>query len=394
MPFTAPLFIASSKDWAEWDGTKDTTFSLSGADTQYAFSQITGNYGLIIYHVDNSSAGDDYMAVRLVTRTGDSISFGSQVIHNQSSVFDKLAGASSSGTLARTADGAVILGDRTGKFRTYYMSGSTLVQSDLIAPGSVYVTSGGSGIRRSDGNFIQYDDNEIIEYSVTDAKTSTPEMALVEEALFNSPAQSKAFIEQVPGFVDDDTAIFFQVRDTDANQFKAFKYAVNGADNTRGDFTGLGFDDYTSDSAGGTTMAEVDATFMTPPFETTGFSDIALQIEADSGGGKLVMHAYKNGETTYKTATVSATGIGDTFLGNGCWVGPTNNVFLYCGQSSDGDGTVTYKLYKYVYATNTFSIVATIDGGSSQANNPTLARFGNDNAILTFGPNHVRLLNV
>ncbi len=394
MPFTAPLFLVSGKDWTTWDGTKDTTFTLSGAETQYGFSQITGNYGLIVYHEDNSSAGDDYMAVKLVTRAGTSISFGSQVIHNQASQFDKTAGSSSTGTLARTADGAVILGDRTGKFRTYYMSGSTLVQSDLISPAEGFNIFGGSGIRRSDGNFIQYDDNEIIEYSVTDAKTSTPEMTQTEIALFNSPAQAKQFIEQVPGFVDDDTAIFFQVNDSNANQFKAFKYAVNGADNTRGEFTGLGFDDYTSDSAGGTTMAEVDATFMTPPFETTGFSDIALQIEADAGGGKLVMHAYRNGDTTYKTATVSATGIGNTFLGSGCWVGPTNNVFLYCGQTNDGDGTVTHTLYKYVYSTNTFTLVTTIDGGSSTSNNPTLARFGNDNAMLTFGPGHVRLLSV
>ena len=390
MPFTAPLFFITGggANWAGWDGSKDVTYTRTGADGIVAFNYFSDVYGMLV--TGNSNAGDDDLQCTLVTRSGDTVSFGAPVTHNTSSGLEAGTTGSSRGGLGRTASGELILQDAVGKFRTYYMSGASMTQSDLISNGQ-FVSSGIGGIRRSDGGFISYSGNVIRNSSLTDPATSTPEMAETAEALWSSPQQAKHFTEQIPGFVDDDTAIFFQVNVSNADQFKAYKYDLTGSNNARGTFTDLGFDDYNEDSSA-SQLAEMDRVYMTPPFETTGFNDTALQLEGDAGGGTLTMHAYQNGDTSYSTSTLAVSGIGDITEGNGCFVGPNNNVFLYAGLKGPVDGTWTIHVLKYVLPTNTLTQVTTIDAGVMTSEICGLHRFDDNYAILHYDTTKVRLL--
>ena len=389
MPFTAPLFfITGGANWKGWDGSNDVTYTRTGANGIVAFNYFSNVYGMLV--TGNTNAGDDDLQCTLVTRSGDTVSFGTPVTHNTASGLTAGSSGSSQGGLGRTASGELILQDDVGKFRTYYMSGSSMTQSNLISSGQ-FVSNGTGGIRRSDGGFISYSNNVIRNSSLTDPATSTPEMAETAEALWSSPQQAKGFTEQIPGFVDDDTAIFFQVNASNADQFKAYKYDLTGSNNARGTFTDLGFDDYAEDSST-SQLAEMDLTYMTPPFETTGFNDTALQLEGDAGGGTLTMHAYQNGDTSYSTSTLAVSGIGDITEGNGCFVGPNNSVFLYAGLKNDGDGTFTIHVLKYVLSTNTLTQVTTIDAGAMTSEMSGLHRFDDNYAILHYDTTKVRLL--
>ena len=88
--------------------------------------------------------------------------------------------------------------------------------------------------------------------------------------------------------------------------------------------------------------------------------------------------------------TVSNFSTGTDISGTCCFVGSTNDVFLFAGYDVSNTRII---VLKYVHSTNTLSEVLNFSENLSSSNEEVrLHRWGNSGAILTYGTTKMRLI--
>ena len=394
--FANNIFTASSTtagaDWSAWDGSSDVTqdtVSFSGNVEHFlSFEWFDETYGLVVYSKD-PGAGFDQIKVRLVTNTNDTLTYGLEVDH---SVTNYTGFTRNDGFVGRTANGEIIvkINDNTGKFRTYWMSGSSLQQSDLV---TTTMPAGGTGlIRNTDGDFIiQNRVRTIYKVTFSNIATSTPSDSITELE-FGTSSTMIQLTEQVNGFFDKNTVIgFYDYGGSGLKPSgKANKMDVTGGD---GDptvsFSGLS--EITFDLVAGST-ASIGWEQPHPPFETTDFTNKSLFWElSNTPSGTQRITKYVSGATSYAQANITDADIpnGDTSV-NGIYVGSNDTVFLYMMMDI---GTNSLIFIRYNTSTNTIDQPLIVDNGASfTSEEARLCRWGNDRAMLMYNGDKIRLL--
>ena len=388
--FTASSTTAAGADWSAWDGSSDVTQTVSFAsDVEHflGFEWFDSTYGLVIYCKD-PGAGNDQIKVRLVTNTNDTLTYGSEVDH---STTNTISYTRNDGHIGRTANGEIIvkINDNTGKFRTYWMSGSSLQQSDLV---TTTMPGGGTGLtRNSDGDFIGQDrDRTLFKVTFSNIATSTPSDSITE-LTFGTSSEMIRLDKQVNGFFDKNTVIGFYDFNEDGN---ADDTKENKMDVTSGDgdhtvsFSGLGSQALDLEAASTNTIGFEQPH---PPFETTDFSNHSLFLERSNTGNQRITK-YVSGATSYTQANITDTDIpdGDTSV-NGIYVGSNDTIFLYAMLELSPTALVCF--VKYNTSTNTITkMFQVLNGSSFTSEEARLCRWGNDRAIFMFNGNKIRLL--
>jgi len=132
-------------------------------------------------------------------------------------------------------------------------------------------------------------------------------------------------------------------------------------------------------------------------YNSTAFNDIAIVPKREGGGlnpNKMMFETYKAGDASVARSnicTVSTTISGDT-SGTGCFVGDSNDVFLFAGyQISAGRIFVL----RYVHSTNTLTEIlnfAETLPTATGAEEVRLHRWFNQGALMTIGNTKIRFI--
>ena len=392
-------------DWANWDGSKDSTITVSSLtnSTDYGrwlgFCDFNDDYGLA-FGIENQSGGtNDDIVYAKIQNSGDTLTYSGQAVHFTTS---SSSWTNEQGAILKTNGGNIWATFNAGSLdsRVYSISGSTVTQHTAFA--EQFYTNQNSTMFRQPGSNVYANCNTMpqgeLSTLVDNGDSSSNASVPITQLRNPSGAGGMYYFSSsyiVPGFVDQDTPIRLQSATSpesgdsgDTGIPVTMDLTSTGTGQVEGTFAGLSAATFNVESS--TNVVEW-AYSCTPPFPTTDFNDRLLLIERQGSGGVLRMTNYKSGDTSYSQTTLTDAEIpsGDTQM-NGIFVGPDNTIFLF-NQMDETEEEIW--IYRYNTVTNVLEKVLSVDNGEGfNQVRCKLCRWGNDRAVLMYNDNKIRLL--
>ena len=388
-----------------WDGSNDNTFTRNAAVNHFiGFAPFNNEYGVMVSALDQGFANDkiQYDVMRNNSGTLSITSQGNIII---SDVGTANYGASSFyGLVAPLQNGKVLYDGRDNNSNVYHIfsisgstvshtTGGTANRTEHNTPIFVSRTSDSTGYNNIQsqklGETIETSGHHFEQTPTVSTESST------NTSLFYGSRHG------VPGFVDNDTPFFLNDRFGQAAKLEPYKFDLSTAGAQAVTlFSGSPTNSTTMaqfDTANSTNFSsnsyEIDS-YATPPYNSVGFNDIAIFIRREGGGSanKLMMESYKAGDSSVERSnivTVSNFSTGGDTSGTCCFLGATNDVFLFAGYDP---GNTRIIVLKFVHSTNTLSEVLNFSESLSSNEEVRLHRWGTSGAILTYGTTKMRLI--
>ena len=402
--FANNIFTASSTtagaDWANWDGTNDSTITVTSITTGsnygrwIGFCDFNDDYGLVFATHNKSGASNDDIVYAKLQNSDDTLTYSGQAVHLTTS---GTTFSSEHGSIVKTNGGNIFanIGDLGDGARIYSISGSTVTQHTNFDSSSTESSKNCQFFRQPSSNvYVNLQNQAIGELvTLTDNGNSSSDSTGTETGLANPSSDwffSKNYI--IPGFVDEDTPIRLKSPTADNGDDGLpvkMDLTSTGSGQTPGTFAGLSAQTFNLNAS--TTNALEFYRNATSPFPTTDFNDRMLFIERDNTVDKLRMTNYKAGDTSYSQATLTDSDIpiSDTSV-QGIFVGSNNTIFLFTIMDIPND---KIWIFRYNTSTNVLEKVLSIDHGEDfDQERVKLCRWGNDRAVLMYNDNKIRLL--
>lgn len=391
-----------------WDGSNDHTFTRNAAVNHFiGFAPFNDEYGVMVSALDSGGSTADKIQYDVMRNNSGTLSITSQgnIIINDVGTSNYRA-LSKYGLVAPLQNGKVLYDgkdNQSNKYHIFSISGSTVSHTD--ATGTANRTMHNTPIfvsRTADStgynNIRTQKLGETIETSGNHFET-TPTVSTESSS---NGIYFYGDLHGVPGFVDNDTPFFLNDTFGTAQKLQPYKIDLGTAGSqTPTLFSGSPTNSQTMsqfDTANSTNFGnnsyELDI-FATPPFNDVSFNDIAIFIRREVGGSsnKFVFDTYKAGDSSVERSnivTVSNFSTGGDTSGTCCFVGATNDVFLFAGYDP---GNTRIVVLKYVHSTNTLSEVLNFSENLPSSNEEVrLHRWGSSGAILTYGTTKMRLI--
>ena len=389
---TTSAVSSATNTFTGWDGSNDTTLTRGGDwNSIIGFAPFSDEYGLLVTAKDGGGIGAvDSVVYDLIRNNNGTLSVTSgnnNIVTTSNSNY-----VEQSGLVAPTQTGTILVdllsvGNSNNAFM-FSLSGTTVTKgTGFAAPRETY--SKNIFVARS-GDSTGYNN---IDLTKRGQKVTLNEVSLNSTTLVTSTESVLTDTmhyanSTIPGFVDNDTPFFFQ--STDGSELLPMKLDLGTTGNQSGT-TFAGVSASTMDLETANNRSEF-VRFATPTFNDVAFNDTALFFERAGGtpNNKYQIHSYKAGDSAVKKSNILTLSSGDTSDSSftGCFVGPTNDVFLFGHYQVSG---TQIKIMKFVLSTNTVSEVLDIDItlGYEQLR---LMRWGNNGAILAYDTDKIRLI--
>lgn len=384
--------------FAGYDGSNDDTITRDTAwQDIIGFAPFNSEYGVLVNATNNGS--NDDVAYDVVRNNSGSLSITDQqnVIINTGEANYNNEG----GLVAPLQNGTVMYHPRDAGVSVcslFSISGATVSHATGVNPlrewyrEPVFV----SRTDDSDGyNNIDYVKTGHTLQSSAQFASGTPTASTESESNVTLAHARRC----IPGFVDNDTP--FWLNSTDSGQtVQPFKIDL-----------GTGGAQSPTTFAGSPTTAQTVAAFNTAnstvfstapyefdingtsPFNSVAFNDVALLVRHEASGStnKYMFDTYKAGDASVQRSnivTLSAGNSGDA-SGTGCFVGDTNDVFLFAHYDNTNTRVI---VLKYIQSTNTASEVVNFVEDLSAREEVRLHRWGDNGALMSYGTNKLRLI--
>jgi len=387
-----------------WDGSNDHTFTRNAAVNHFiGFAPFNNEYGVMVSSLDSGGFSADKIQYDVMRNNSGTLSItsqGNQIITMGTSAYT----AQKFGLVAPLQNGKVLYDPKdTGdnNYHIFSISGSTVSHA-----------TGGTANRTMHNTpiFVSRDSdstgyNNISTQKLGEKITTSDHFETTPTVSTESSSNTSLFygsLHGVPGFVDNDTPFFLNDRFGQGQKLEPYKIDLS----TAGAQAGILFSGSPTNSQ---TMAQFDTAnstnfgsnsyeldlYATPPYNDVAFNDVAIFIRREGGGSanKFVFDTYKAGDSSVARSnilTVSNFSTGTDISGTCCFVGSTNDVFLFAGYDVSNTRII---VLKYVHSTNTLSEVLNFSENLSSSNEEVrLHRWGNSGAILTYGTTKMRLI--
>jgi hypothetical protein len=388
-----------------WDGSNDHTFTRNAAVLNFiGFAPFNDEYGVMVSSLDGGGFSADKIQYDVMRNNSGTLSItsqGNQIITTGTSGYT----AQKFGLVAPLQDGKVLYdpkdtGESDYKIFSFNSSDNT-----------VTATGGGTSNRtmHSTPVFVDRASDSTGYNNISTAKLgetiatgnhfeTTPTVSTESSTSTSLFYGSK---HGVPGFVDNDTPFFLNDRFGNGAKLEPYKFDLSTAGaqavslfsgSPTNSQTMSAFDTANSTNFG-TNSYELD-TYATPPYNAVAFNDIAIFIRREAGGSanKFVFDTYKAGDSSVERSnivTVSNFSTGGDTSGTCCFVGSTNDVFLFAGYDPSNTRII---VLKYIHSTNTLSEVLNFSETLGSNEEVRLHRWGSSGAILTYGTTKMRLI--
>jgi len=384
-----------------WDGSNDTTFTTTTTTKHFiGFAPFNNEYGVLISAKDNGS--DDQIQYDVIRNQSGTLSItdgGNTFINTGVADYLDLRGL-----VAPTQDGAVIC--------EVEASASTIYHRFTISSGTVTRSDGKTTARNRysyplfvnrTGETTGYNN---INYGKAAQKITSTDHFASNETVTNhldSTGYHYGDGRSLPGFVDKDT-VFWLNSQTSGQKLQPHKLDLT-------DTNVQSFTAFSGSPTNSTTMAQFDTanstnfgtntydfdTHATPAYNETGFNDIALLMRRETTGGanKLVMESYKAGDSSVQRSNIVTLSTGSTAgdsSGTGCFVGATNDTFLFAGADITNNRVW---VCKFQQSTNTLTEILNFSETlptATGAEEVRLHRWFNQGALMTIGNTKIRFI--
>tara|TARA_X000001382_G_scaffold102808_1_gene77641 strand:+ start:32 stop:1279 length:1248 start_codon:yes stop_codon:yes gene_type:complete len=398
---------STTNSFLGWDGSNDHTFTRNAAVNHFiGFAPFNDEYGVMVSALDGGGSSADKIIYDVMRNNSGTMSITSQgnIIINDVGTSNYQA-SSKYGLVAPLQNGKVLYDPKDANDNNYHIfsiSGATVshttgaqaISTEHSTPIFVSRTSDSTGYN----NIRTQKLGETIETSghhFEQTPTVSTESSSNTTLFYGS-------LHGVPGFVDNDTPFFLNDRFGNGEKLEPYKIDLSTAGAQAGIlFSGSPTNSQTMtqfDTANSTNFGsnsyELDL-FATPPYNDVAFNDVAIFIRREGGGSsnKFVFDTYKAGDSSVERSnilTVSNFSTGGDTSGTCCFVGATNDVFLFAGYDP---GNTRIIVVKYVHSTNTLSEVLDFSENLGSSNEEVrLHRWGSSGAILTYGTTKMRLI--
>ena len=390
-----------------WDGSNDHTFTRNAAVLNFiGFAPFNDEYGVMISSLDSGGFTRDKIQYDVMRNNSGTLSITSQGNILIGDVGTSEYTAQKFGLVAPLQDGKVLYDPDSTNESSYK------IFSFDSSDNTVTATNGGTKNRTMHPTPIFVDRasdstgyNNISTNKLGEKISTANHFETTPTVSTESSSNATYFYSNrhgVPGFVDNDTPFF--LNDTFGNGAKLQPYKIDlgtAGSQTPTLFSGSPTNSQTMsafDTANSTQFStssyEIDI-FATPPFNAVSFNDIAIFIRREAAGSqnKFVFDTYKAGDSSVERSNIVTVSnfstAGDT-SGTCCFVGETNDVFLFAGYDP---GNTRIIVLKYVHSTNTLSEVLNFSESLGSSNEEVrLHRWGSSGAILTYGTTKMRLI--
>lgn len=389
---TTSAVSSAANTFTGWDGSNDHTLTRSGDwNSIIGFAPFSDEYGLLVTAKDGGGIGAvDSVVYDLIRNNNGTLSVTSgnnNIVTTSNSNY-----VEQSGLVAPTQTGTILVdllsvGSGNNAFM-FSLSGTTVTKGTGFAANRETYSKNIFVARSGDSTGYNNIDLTKRGQKVTLNEVSlnnTTVVGATESVLTDTMHFANSTI---PGFVDNDTPFFFQ--STDGSELLPMKLDLGTTGNQSGTtFTNVSAS--TMDLESSNNRSEF-VKFATPTFNDVAFNDTALFFERAGGtpNNKYQIHSYKAGDSAVKKSNILTLSSGNTSDSSftGCFVGPTNDVFLFGHYQVNG---TQIKIMKFVLSTNTVSEVLDIDItlGYEQLR---LMRWGNNGAILAYDRDQLRLI--
>lgn len=385
--------------FAGYDGSNDDTITRDTAwQDIIGFAPFNDEYGVLVNATDNGS--NDDVAYDVVRNNSGSLSITDQqnvIINTGEATYNNKGGL-----VAPLQNGTVLYDPRDAGVSVcslFSISGATVSHATGASQNRTFFSTPVFVSRTDDS-----DGYNNIDYEKTGETIQTSAQFASGTPTVSTESESNVTLEYInrciPGFVDNDTPFWLNSTDSGAT-LQPFKIDL-----------GTGGAQSPTTFAGSPTTAQTVAAFNTAnstnfittpfefdrngtsPFNSVAFNDIAIIVrrEAGVGANKFVFDTYKAGDASVQRSnivTLSAGGTTGDISGTGCFVGATNDVFLFAQNDPTNDRVM---VLKYIQSTNTLSEVVNFVEDLSAREEVRLHRWGDNGALMSYGTNKLRLI--
>ena len=396
---------STTNSFLGWDGSNDHTFTRNAAVLNFiGFAPFNDEYGVMISSLDSGGFTRDKIQYDVMRNNSGTLSITSQGNILINDVGTTGYTAQKFGLVAPLQNGKVLYDSKDAGSSVYHIfsiSGSTV---GTATGGTANRTEHNRGLfvsRTSDSTGYNNINLKNLGETIETSGHHFEQTPTVSTESSSNTTYRYGVGHGVPGFVDNDTPFFLNDRFGQGEKLEPFKIDLSTAGAQAGIlFSGSPTNSQTMtqfDTANstnfGTNSYEIDV-FATPPYNDVGFNDTAIFIRREVGGSsnKFVFDSYKAGDSSVARSnivTVSNFGTDGDTSGTCCFVGATNDVFLFAGYNP-GDTQIV--VLKYVLSTNTLSEVLNFSESLSGNEEVRLHRWGSSGAILTYGTTKMRLI--
>lgn len=400
--FAKQIFAQGTTDasnFVGWDGSNDTTFTTTTTTKHFiGFAPFDDEYGVMISAKENGN--DDQIQYDVIRNQSGTLSItdgGNTFINTgQANYTDQR------GLVAPTQDGAIIFDSSSTSsiYHRFTISSGTVTRSDGKATARTRYAFPLFVNRASDStgyNNVQYG-------KAAQKITSTDHFVSNETVTEHSDGTGYHYGtgRSVPGFVDNDTVFWLNDPFTSGQKLQPHKLDLT-------DTNSQSFTAFSGSPTNSTTMAQFDTAnstnfgtatydfdiFATPAYNDVAFNDIALLMrrEATGSANKLVMESYKAGDSSVQRSNIVTLSSGSTASdtsGTGCFIGSTNDVFLFAGADISANRVW---VCRYVQSTNTLTEILNFSETLPSASEEVrLHRWRDQGALMTIGNTKIRFI--
>ena len=388
---------AVANTFAGYDGSNDDTITRSAAwQDIIGFAAFNSEYGVLVNATNNGS--NDDVAYDVVRNNSGSLSITDQqnvIINTGVATYNNKGGL-----VAPLQNGTVLYDPRDTAVSTmqlFSISGATVSHATGASQNRTFFNTPVFVSRTDDSdgyNNLDYTKNgETIQTSAQFA-SGTPTVSAESESNVSLAHDKRC----IPGFVDNDTPFWLNSTDSGAT-VQPFKIDLGtGGAQSPTTFTGTPTTAQTVAQFNTANSTNFGAPFEfnrngTSPFNAVAFNDIAILVRHEGGGSgnKFVFDTYKNGDSAVQRSnivTLSAGASGES-SGTGCFVGATNDVFLFAFYDVPNTRVI---VLKYIQSTNTASEVVNFVEDLTAREQVRLHRWGDNGALMSYGATKLRLI--